>query len=215
MKLRCFFLKDEKTEKAKEVFKQTVSSFVYNWKLDELDVIFCRKDLIRIKEKKGIIYIDTNNPFIESGDELGMKAIFLERIMELILASHEIIFFEDEDPIAKEFLIDRLLVEKFGDIIFHKNLRLIINTIFNNLSTWIDANFRCMVFHKIDEWSKEYLKRVIERKNENNFPLLFHQISFIVDKFDESMKERKDFEEAMKKILSLKREIELRFAHSS
>jgi len=200
----------EEEKFSSSIFKNTLLTLFYGWKLDALEIHISSKDGVKLVGNCGKIFINRNNEFIRAKDELGIKAVFLERIMELILLSNgiEIEAKNKVEKIAKEFLIDRLLVKNFSEIVFHKNLVELSKLEMSEPIEWFKGNLWCMVFHRVDEWSKEYLRKIIEKKNVRKFPILFDKIEQILSEFDESIKTEEDFRKAIKKITRIYGKVE-------
>lgn len=210
MKVIHYHDESEEEKFASSVFKTTLMTLFYEWKLDTLEIRISSKDGAKLMGNCGKIFINRNNEFIRTKDELGIKAIFLERVMELILLCDGIIIEakNDIERVVKEFLIDRLLVKNFEGLIFHKNLIEISKSDIKEPLEWFKGNLWCMVFHKVDEWSKEYLRKIIEKKNKKRFSIIFEEIEPILSEFDESIKTEEDFREAIKKITKTYEKIE-------
>ena len=200
----------EEEKFASSIFKTALMTIFYEWKLDTLEIRISSKDGVELVGNCGKIFINRNNEFIRTKDELGIKAVFLERIMELILLCDGIkIEAKNEiEKIAKEFLIDRLLVKNFEGLVFHKNLVEISKSEMVEPTEWFKGNLWCMVFHKVDEWSKEYLRKIIEKKDRKKFSFIFEEIEPALSEFDESIKTEEDFREALKKITRIYDKIE-------
>ncbi len=196
---------NEKEKFVLDIFKKTISSFYYQWNLERLIINFSFRNSVELKENEGIITFDKTNKFIQSKDELSIRALILESLMELVLlrSNIKIICKSSLEEVAKQTLIDRLLVKNFGDVIFHRNLITIRNLDLNKEENWIEANLRTYVFYKIDNWLVDYLERFLLKLDKEGRKLLGDEIKPILDEFDESEKKKENFEEAIKKLAAL------------
>ncbi len=194
---------ESKEEKfAAEIFKKILMSFIYDWKIERIEIHLSSKDSVELVGDTGKIYINRDNFFIRSMDDLGIGSIFLERVMELILLINGIglTYSSRIQKLTKDFLIDRLLIRRFDGFIFHKNLSRLLAIKLETKDEWLEANLLCEVFYKYDDWARQYLRAIVNKKKTKGSEDITNKINMILDKFDESIKTESDFIKAMKEI---------------
>lgn len=154
--------KNDKTKLVSDIFDECLKELNYQF-FEKIELHLQKEDKIKMDFPNAYIFLNYNNPFIQSSDKKAIKIIILRQIISLVISSK---YMDKKIPgFILEIMTNREVIKKgLGkDLFYYYYLYLIQyepNKILE-LSTFLQINIPWLSYFGVDNYDSRTMKKII------------------------------------------------------